>query len=64
MLVVVGLEALVILVLLAALLYGQPAAAQFDRDRLRAYATQVTQLNLPRFTPTPCPPAVAAIRRC
>lgn len=51
----IGVEALVIVILLAALLWGQPAAAQVDRAQLSAQATRIAALStqLALLSPTP-----------
>lgn len=50
-------ESLVVLLLLGALIVGQPAATQADHDRLRTDATLIAQLRaeLPVPTPRLCP---------
>ncbi len=47
----VAAQAVVILMLLAALLYGQPASQQGDRYRMSSDATVIAQLRAPTVTP-------------
>ncbi len=51
-LLVIAVEALIILVLLGALLYGQPASTQADRDQITANATVISAYRAVPPTPT------------